>query len=234
MTATLTVPPGETRASDAEPSRPPATPSNPLIGAWDADTWQALGYLMLGLLTGVLGLATFIVVVTIGVTFSALVVGVPVLLGCLAVNRGMAELERRRAGLVLGAPVPAPYPPVTGSYLRRIGRWLVTPATWRDLAHHLFLFPVTLFAAVVSLAFWGAGLGAMSYWAWYWAMPNDTIYIFGDGAGSRFVVDSLSSSMPWIGVGLVLCWVAGWLTKGLARMTAGYTQLLLGPSQTGR
>ncbi|GAA3395593.1 sensor domain-containing protein [Cryptosporangium minutisporangium] len=223
----------ETQPAPYEARQPPVA-ANALLGAWDTQTWRSAGYLALGLFTGVLGLAAFIVVVVVGVTFSALIVGVPVLLAALAVSRGMAEIERRRAGIVLGTAVPVPYPLVSGRYLRRIGQWLAAPSTWRDLAHHLFLFPVTLFSAIVALSFWGAALGSMTLWTWYWAMPNDTIYIFGDWADNPFTVDSLGSSLPWIGVGIVLLWVAGWVTKGLARMSAAYTEFLLGPSQTGR
>ncbi|SHN45517.1 sensor domain-containing protein [Cryptosporangium aurantiacum] len=222
----------ETPPAPYEPRQPPAT--NPILGAWDELTWRSAGYLMLGLFTGVLGLATFIVVVVVGATFSALIIGVPVLLACLAVSRGFAEIERRRAGIILGTAVPVPYPLVSGGYLRRIGQWLAAPSTWRDLAHHLFVFPVTLFSAIVALTFWGAALGSMSFWAWYWSMPNDTIYVFGDWNDNPFAVDSFASAMPWVGVGLVLLWVSGWVTKGLARMSAAYTEFLLGPSQSGR
>ncbi|MFI5958328.1 sensor domain-containing protein [Cryptosporangium sp. NPDC051539] len=215
-----------------EPRRPPAP--NVILGAWDAGTRRSAGYLALGFVTGILGLTTFILVVTFGATFSALIVGVPALLACLAVSRGTAEIERRRAALVLGTPLPLPYPLVSGSYLRRIGQWLAAPSTWRDLLHHLLVFPLTLFAAVTALAFWAAGLGAMSLWAWYWTMPNDRIPLFGVDAHPLFVVDSVASAMPWVGVGIALLWVAGWVTKGLARMSVGFTSFLLGPSQSGR
>jgi hypothetical protein len=202
-------------------------PAYVISGAWDQATWRAQRYVVLGLFTGILGLVTFIVTVVFGATFSALIFGIPVLLPVLAVSRGMAELERRRAAVLFGVPIARPYPPVNGGLLARIRRWLAAPATWRDLAHHLIAFPVQLFAFVVSVAIWAAGLGSMSYWAWYWAMPNGRIEVIGD----HFVVDSIASSIPWIGVGLGLCWIAGWLTKGLAAMTAAFAALLLGPSQ---
>lgn len=205
-----------------------------VLGAWDADTGRAAGYLAVGFVTGILGLITFVVVVSFGVTFSALIVGVPVLLACLAVSRGMAEVERRRAAILLGAPIPLPYPTVRGSLLGRIRQWLVAPSTWRDLVHHLLVFPVTLFAATVALSFWAAGLGAATLWTWYWSMPNDQVPLFGVDDKPLLVVDSVGSAMPWVGVGIVLLWAAGWITKGLARMSVSYTRFLLGPSQSGR
>lgn len=208
--------------------------SNPIARAFDGETARSAGYLAVGFLTGILGLITFILVVTFGATFSALIVGVPVLLAALAVSRGMAEVERRRAAILLGTPVPMPYPLVSGTLLQRIRQWLAAPSTWRDLLHHLFVFPVTLTAAAVSLAFWAASLGSMTLWTWYWAMPDDKIYLFGVWDGSNpFVVDSFASAMPWVGVGLVLLWVSAWVTKGMARMSVRYTQFLLGPSQSG-
>ncbi|MFG1926671.1 sensor domain-containing protein [Cryptosporangium sp. NPDC048952] len=209
--------------------------SNPIARAFDADTARSAGYLAVGFLTGILGLITFILVVTFGATFSALIVGVPVLLAALAVSRGMAEVERRRAAILLGTPVPMPYPLVSGSLLQRIRQWLAAPSTWRDLLHHLLVFPVTLTAAVVALSFWAAALGSMTLWTWYWSMPDDKIYLFGVwDSHNPFVIDSFGSAMPWVGVGIVLLWVAGWVTKAMARMSVRYTEFLLGPSQSGR
>jgi hypothetical protein len=205
-------------------------PGNLLTGAWDQTTWRAQGYLALGLFTGVLGLLTFILVVAFGAAFSALIIGVPALLPILALSRGMAELERRRNAVLLDAPIEPPYPVVRGGLLARIGQWLAAPSTWRDLAHHLLALPVNLFAFAVSLAFWSAGLGAMSFWAWYWSMPNDRIYL---GDHHLLVIHSVSSALPWIAVGLALCWIAGWLTRGLATMTAAFNRLLLGYAQNG-
>ncbi|TQS44929.1 sensor domain-containing protein [Cryptosporangium phraense] len=209
-------------------------PPNVILGAWDAGTGRAAGYLALGFITGILGLITFVLVVAFGATFSALIVGVPVLLTVLAVSRGMAEVERRRASILLGTALPVPYPLVSGSIWRRVGQWLAAPSTWRDLLHHLLVFPVTLFSAVVALSFWAAGLGSMTLWTWYWSMPNDRIPLFGFDSEPLFVVDSGSSAMPWVGVGIVLLWVAGWMTKGLARTSVGFTTFLLGASQSGR
>jgi len=216
-----------------QPPTQPSTQRNALLSAWDAQTGRAARYLALGFLTGILGLITFILVVSIGATFTALIVGAPVLLTCLAVSRGMAEIERRRAAVLLGTPIPMPYPLVSGSLLGRIRQWLAAPSTWRDLVHHLFVFPVTLVAAAVSLSFWAAGLGAMTLWTWYWSMPNDQIPLFGVDDEPIFVVDSVASSLPWVVVGIVLLWVAGWVTKSMARMSVAYTEFLLGPSQSG-
>jgi hypothetical protein len=65
-------------------------------------------------------------------------------------------------------------------------------------------------------------------------MPNDQIPLLGLSDNPLFVVDSTGSAMPWVGVGILLLWVAGWVTKGMARMSVGYTEFLLGPSQSGR
>jgi hypothetical protein len=203
-------------------------PTNRLAGAWTQQTWRALGYLALGPLAGALGLATFCLVVALGVTGSALIFGIPALIAVLAFSRGVAELERRRAGLVLGAPIASPYPRVEGRLFKRVGRWLATPATWRDLVHHLLALPLNLFGLILAASFWGAGLAALSFWAWYWALPGGRIDVFGFGGNSAFVVDSVSSAVPWIGVGLGVCWVAGWLTRGLARMNANWSRVLLG------
>jgi Putative sensor len=72
--------------------------------------WRASAYLMLGAAVGVL--AWFLVAGLLVVMALALVlVGLPLLPEAVLVLRRFARIERRRAGRVLGAPIPERYTP---------------------------------------------------------------------------------------------------------------------------
>ena len=98
-------------------------------------TGRALAYLVTGLVVGPLGFAWSLAAALLVVVTSFTHLGGHAFLGAAWVTRRFAGLERRRAGWVLGAPVPAPYVPVRGARLRvRVGAVAGQPATWRDVA----------------------------------------------------------------------------------------------------
>jgi hypothetical protein len=66
-------------------------------------------YLLTGLFTSVIAFVVAVTGITLSVTLGMLIVGFPVVLLTFAVCRWFAALERRRAALVLGAPIAAEY-----------------------------------------------------------------------------------------------------------------------------
>jgi hypothetical protein len=74
--------------------------------------WQACAYLMVGAATALLAW-----VLTSGLIFAVglvlVVVGLPLLPDAVLVLRRFASMERRRAGRVLGEPIPERYVPST-------------------------------------------------------------------------------------------------------------------------
>jgi signal transduction histidine kinase len=59
--------------------------------------------------------------------------GVVLFAGVVGVTRRLADVQRRRAGAILGRPLPSPYRPLPTRLLPRFNRQLRDPATWRDL-----------------------------------------------------------------------------------------------------
>ena len=130
-------------------------------------------YLVLGL---PLGVVTFTVAVT-GLSLAAglaiTLVGVPVLLATLLALRAAAGLERRRAALVLGTPIPGRERRPEGGLLARSRIVATDPASWRDALWSLLLLPVGVAGFTVAVTLWSASLGFLTSPAWYWATSGD-------------------------------------------------------------
>lgn len=136
-------------------------------------TGRALGYLASGVPAGVVGLvwtlAATLVVGLLAVTH----LGGPAFLGAAWVTRRLATLERRRAGWVLDRPITSPYVPVTADTVgRRVAAVAGQPATWRDVAWLVVLFPIGLAGGVAGTVIAAVDLGAVTAPAWAWAVPN--------------------------------------------------------------
>ena len=119
-------------------------------------------------------LAGFVVCTTLfsaGAGLAVVVVGLFVLLACLAVAGWTARMDR---ALLRTAGVDLPetrYPAPTA------GRWglgrLAHPQSWRDLLHVLVSFPVAVFSFSVAVSWVLGGLGGITYWFWSRWLPAD-------------------------------------------------------------
>ena len=113
---------------------------------------RRLGLDVLYLLPGLpLGILAFTVVVTgwsLALGLLITLIGLPVAMLTIYASRGLADLERRRAALVLGAPIPRPYrAPASGRFWDRLKALFADAATWKDLAHHLLALPLGIAAS---------------------------------------------------------------------------------------
>jgi signal transduction histidine kinase len=119
-------------------------------------SWKILNDLTFLLLSGVLGIAWFVVAVvglTVGGALLVVGVGFPILAATLGALVWGAHLERIRMRVFLGVDIPSPYRdlPADGNLFRRGWRMLRTQAVWRDVAYLLLLFPLGLLELTVAL-----------------------------------------------------------------------------------
>ncbi|MFC7530238.1 sensor histidine kinase [Actinoplanes sp. GCM10030250] len=193
-------------------------------------TLRALAYLVTGPVVGLAGLL-WSLAATVSVTLLALThLGGPAFLGAAWVTRTFAGAERRRAGWVTGTPIPSPYVPVPADAPgRRVTAIAAQPATWRDLAWLVLMFPLGLAGGITAIVVTVVDLGAITAPAWAWAVPNPH---------APFPVRPLMTTVPGrfglIAIGLALAPVVAWV---LRRLATGQTRLagaLLAPGEHSR
>ncbi len=136
-----------------------------------ADRWALFGIALalLGLRIAGFVLFGFLVAAT---ALLIVWIGLPLLLGCLAVLRTFARWHRRLAGRVLGVNVTDPYPVFEGQGLFDVFRFRVGDrSTWRDLAWLLEVqtigFALQL-AALIAFPFLPLG-----WWGSPWLLRTD-------------------------------------------------------------
>ena len=195
--------------------------------------WRQLGvdsaYTLLGF---PLAIAAFVVVVTglaVGLGTLVVWVGLPLLVLTLYVARGFATVERLRIPGVLRHELPAPVyrraSPDAGR-VRRLVEPLRDPQSWLDAMHALLHLVVAIPAFVVTVVWWAAPLGGLSYAAWGWSLPDGPddqdlpeLLGLGDGLGVRIVFYGL--------VGLSFAVTLPAVVRAMALLEAQFGRVLL-------
>src|SRR6266536_854190 len=189
--------------------------------------WMWVRYLLVGGVTG-LGAWGALVLYLFALASSPLaLLGVPLLLFvAVPAVRGLAGVERARAGRLLGVSIPVPYRPVRGGLLARYGGVLADPATWRDLAWlwlHTLYGPV---AALLSAGLWASAAFAVTMPLWWAVVPDHLARSQFDG----IPVDRWWGALLAIPAGVVHG-ILGWLlSRPLALGEARAARWLLAPT----
>jgi hypothetical protein len=183
-------------------------------------------YLIVGLPLGILSFTVAVTGLSLAAGFMITLIGIPLLLATLVLARWFAAVERRRAALLLGEPIPAGERPLGGSLWERTKTVVADGASWLDLLWSLLLLPLGVagFSAVVTV--WSTALGFLSSPLWTWALPEDdtNLAFFNDPSAGYSVLRMLT--------GLALVPVAYFVSRGLAVGTARLAQLTLGTRQS--
>ncbi|WP_330464383.1 sensor histidine kinase [Micromonospora zamorensis] len=188
-------------------------------------TVSALAYLVSSLVAGVVGLS-WAVVSTLGVGLLAITqLGGPAFLGATWVTRRLADLERQRARWILGTAIAVPYLSIEGGTVRqRVSRVAVQPATWRDLAWLVALFPLGLAGGVAAIVVTVVDLAAVVAPLWAWAVPNPH---------APFPMRPLMTTVPGrfglTVLGVLLLPVTAWFLRTAGLAQARVARALLAP-----
>lgn len=192
---------------------------------------RAAAHVALGLPIAII---TFVVIVVMAVlSFSLLPVfllGVPVAWLTFMTSRGLARLERSRAGSY-GDAIADSVPPLRGeTVLRRFTERFRCAARWREIGHHLAQLPVCVLSFVAMVAAWCGSLAMLLLPFVIDTMPGDS---------AKFWFFELDASDPtrWLAlpVGLLgVLLVAPWVTLGVADLQWMMANRLLGPTDQER
>jgi signal transduction histidine kinase len=204
-----------------------AMPSPHRIGAVLARLGLDTTYLLLGLPVGIVTFTVVVVGWALGLSLLITLIGIPIAAATVYVSRWMAWVERRRAALVLGEPVPSIYrPPATGRLIDRLKALFVDPSTWKDLAWHLIMLPLGIATTTIAVTAWGTALSLLTAPTWWWAVPKaDPVDL------ALFHVDSWTRAWIACALGLVALPLAAALVRGTAAASGALAALVLGPSR---
>lgn len=128
------------------------------LGRWigaaaRVQTYRNLLYLLLMFPLGVAYFNFLVVGFAAGFGLAVVLVGVPILLGVLAVATGLAGLERALVRVLLGVEVPVDRVSSGGGVWERVKRLVTDLRTWKAVAYlvSVFAFGVFAFGAIASL-----------------------------------------------------------------------------------
>jgi signal transduction histidine kinase len=153
------------------------------------------------------------------ITYFGLVLALATLLAC----RWFARVERRRAGIAIGAPIAERYRPLTDArWTTRLHELVGDPTTWRDFAWTGLSGIVVMTLSWLAVGLWLGVLGLVTLPAWYWSLP--------DGAEFGILnIDTLPFALAAAVAGLALLPFVGYIVRGLTIAELAAMRWLLVP-----
>jgi signal transduction histidine kinase len=146
---------------EGEPARDPLRAF--LFSPIHPATWNAVLFVVLGFVVGVVAFASIISVFSAGA--ASLLAGIGIVLIVLGIegSRLVARLERRRARLADPRPVlEHPYRPLRGDLATLIRAEFLDEARWRDVLYVGVNFPLVVLEFVLVVVLWGLTIGLLA------------------------------------------------------------------------
>ncbi|MEA2195105.1 MAG: hypothetical protein QOG42_1539, partial [Solirubrobacteraceae bacterium] len=151
-------------------------------------------------------------------------VGLFAALWTLLAMRWLARVERRRAAIVLGAPIEERYRPLGEEprWAVRLHALIGEPTTWRDFAWSAGWGWIGPAVAGLAVGLWIGVLALVTLPAWYWAIPG------GIDVGTRSI-DTLPLALAATAVGLLLAPLCGTLVRAITAAQLAAMDFVLRP-----
>ena len=163
-----------------------------------------------------LGIAYFTWLVTglaTGLGLAITLIGIPLLTLVLASVRPLLAAERALANTLLGTDIPeSPLAPGGEGVIGRFKAYWKDTATWRGIAYLLLRFPVGIFTFTVAVATFASALFLIGAPI---VAPLHAIEL------GIWEPDTVLEGLALTPVGLLLLYVSGWISEGMAAMSRG-------------
>jgi signal transduction histidine kinase len=190
--------------------------------------WKDFVYLQLGLVWGCVGLTLLFVGPVTAAILAVLIIGIPYALASFYATRWWGDVERRRASLVLGAPIPKPVRHWDGRLLERIRAALADPMSWREIIWMPLLFAIGLGFQIAATTVIFTALGVLVGPLWMWSIPDGIDW-------GVIVIDTTWEAIAVaVLLGPPLLVLAVWLQRGLALGQAHLARVMLQPDEQQR
>lgn len=197
--------------------RRPASP-----GLTSPRAWAELAYAVVDLVPAIAFFTLLVTLLSVGLGLAVIYVGVPILVLALLVARFGGLVQRSLAAALLDLPTQAPA--WTASRrpgpIAAIGAVLRDPVHWRAVAYFVIKIGLAPLTFAVAVAFYSAGLGAVTYPAWRLWLPArtgpDGLLHHGTELWPGFNLDTWPAMVAYALLGLGVLWcaprVVGFLT----------------------
>jgi signal transduction histidine kinase len=190
-----------------------------------------VAYLLLGLPLGIAFFTFEVAAVSTGGGLLITLIGFPILLLTVLINRGLANIERQRASLVLGEPIPSRYKVAeSGSIWARLKAIAADPATWKDGIWMVLMLPLGILGFVVAVTTWCVVLGLLTQPFWWKAATHHSGHI----DIVFFSIHSWAGSILAFLLGALLVIPAAALCRGAASTLVSAAKALLSPAEVVR
>ncbi len=186
-------------------------------------------YLMLGFPLALVSFTLLMTFFLVGVGTAVIWVGLGLVVLCLLMARGFADIERARIRGVLdrrmSRPRYRPAPPGSGWF-----RTMLSPMTsgqsWLDLLHGIVLLPLTVITFTIGVVLWSVTLSGLAYPLYGWILsgfPDNHSLAELLGIGEGYLIDSVF----YVGMGVVAALVLYPVTRACAVAQASLGRVLL-------
>ncbi|MGA9278740.1 sensor domain-containing protein, partial [Ilumatobacter sp.] len=193
--------------------------------------FRAAAYIAVGLPFGIVVFVVTVVALALSIgLMPAFLLGVPVGWIGLMMSRGLAQLERSRAGAYTNVIPDSVAPLVRGTWFGRLAERLRSKARWREIAHHLLQLPVNAIGFAVVAATWCGSVAMALLPSYVGAFPDDSAKFYFFEVGSEDPARWAALAVGVIGILLV----APWITLGAATTEWTLADRLLGPTDEER
>jgi uncharacterized membrane protein len=221
--------------------RPPPVPRRRSLAgrffgvAADPRTYGALFYMLLSLATGSLYFSWAVVGLSLSLSLSILIIGIPFIVLFFSSVRGLSLLEGRTVEALLGVRMPRrpAYPAQPGqSLFKRIGTMFTDARTWTTLFYMLLMLPLGIVYFTLAVTLLGVSLLLVLAPVALAIQDTGVANLFVDG---RLMVDwGFGAHVPGWGeaivlsfIGFLLMFISLHLVRGLGRLHGQLAKHLL-------
>lgn len=197
-------------------------------------TWRRIGadlrYLLPGFFLSLISFIVLIALFSVGVASIILWVGLPILVLCMSVARGFANINRTKVARWSGLEQPVYYKSGERRSIKGMFASLADPQLWRDLAHGTvvsFAWRTAAFSVIIT---WLAViLGGLTQWFWMLYLPNDNVPLAELLGLDRILGVSPQTAESWLGLvyGVLFLLLLPFMTRFLAATDAAMARGLL-------
>jgi signal transduction histidine kinase len=197
-----------------------------VIRAAPARAVRDLSYLAVGLVTSVVAMAVWIAGLSVSASLAVFIVGIYAIVGTAGAFRLVADLDRRNAARLLGAPLRGTYRDHGGAGLRaRLMATLGDPQTRRDAVWMVLHSIVGLALGSIAVSGVAQVLGMATLPLWFWALPEGN-----ELWGGWWTIDTVWKALVVALLAIPLAFVMMGLLRVMAVAELRLATGLLGPA----